>query len=137
LGDPITRYYLKPRCTSVLILGNDVSNPLDVSVCRVVLAPVTTLKRDEDPSVNTTAIVFPLYALSTLSVVPLNAESVANEFVPEAGETVEDKRVLNATPSTAFVLVVPTVRSSTVLNVPALDREKFKFNGARPNAEST
>jgi hypothetical protein len=78
-----------------------------------------------------------LYALSTLNVVPANAERVANEPVPDAGDTADERRVLKATPRTAFEAVVPVVRSSTVLNRPVLERDQLKFNGGVPNAERT
>ena len=123
-----------------MISGNEVSDPFAVSDCCVV--PVSTVNNDEDSSVNITAIVALLYALSTLNVVPENAESVANEPVPDAGDTAEESSVLNAIPRTslelsaAVVPAAPTVNSSTVLNVPELDKDQLKLAGLSPNADN-
>jgi hypothetical protein len=51
--------------------------------------------------------------------VPENAERVAKTPLPLAGEV----RELKAIPFTCLPAMVPTVNNSTVLNVPALDRE--------------
>jgi hypothetical protein len=95
----------------------------------------------EDLSVNIRAKVDPLYALFTLNVVPVAADSVTNApTAPEAG----DVKALKAIPSTRFELraalvigPVPTVNSSTVLNPPEPpDSEKFKLSGGNTKAES-
>ena len=105
------------------------------------MVPVRHVNSAEDLSVYITAKVDPLYALSTLKVVPVAADKVSEkEPVPEAG----DVRALKAIPSTCFELKaalligpVPTVNSSTVLNPPEPpDSEKFKLSGVNPKAES-
>ena len=123
-----------------MISGNEVSKPFAVSDCCVV--PVSTVKSDEDSSVNNRAIVALLYALSTLNVVPEKADNVTNEPVPDAGDTADESSVLNAIPRTslelsaAVVPAAPTVNSCTVLNVPELDKDHPRLDGLSPNADN-
>ena len=105
------------------------------------MVPVRHVKREDVPFVYKIAKVALLYARSTLNVVPIAADSVAKLPVPDAGDTADERRVLNANPRTPIVLrvpvLVPTVSSSTVLYVPALESDHERFEGVCPNAERT